>query len=113
MLIAREKKKNNIAEYILYMWQLEDMLRALKLDMEQVDRYLVAGFQADERTSKEIHDWYDNLIAIMQKEKVEESFNCILGDGCSYIIFVRLQWEERGKRRCGNDYCVFVDHKAV
>ena len=63
MLIAREKKKNNIAEYILYMWQLEDMLRALKLDMEQV---------ADERTSKEIHDWYDNLIAIMQKEKVEE-----------------------------------------
>mgnify|MGYP000625647006 len=72
MLIAREKKKNNIAEYILYMWQLEDMLRALKLDMEQVDRYLVAGFQADERTSKEIHDWYDNLIAIMQKEKVEE-----------------------------------------
>ena len=47
MLIAREKKKNNIAEYILYMWQLEDMLRALKLDMEQVDRYLVAGFQAD------------------------------------------------------------------
>ena len=72
MLIAREKKKNNNAEYILYMWQLEDMLRALKLDMEQVDRYLVAGFQADERTSKEIHDWYDNLIAIMQKEKVEE-----------------------------------------
>ena len=72
MLIAREKKKNNIAEYILYMWQLEDMLRALKLDMEQVDRYLVDGFQADERTSKEIHDWYDNLIAIMQKEKVEE-----------------------------------------
>ena len=45
MLIAREKKKNNIAEYILYMWQLEDMLRALKLDMEQVDRYLVAGFR--------------------------------------------------------------------
>ena len=73
MLIAREKKKNNIAEYILYMWQLEDMLRALKLDMEQVDRYLVAGFQADERTSKEIHDWYDNLIAIMQKEKVTQA----------------------------------------
>lgn len=70
MLIAREKKKNNIAEYILYMWQLEDMLRALKLDMEQVDRYLVAGFQADERTSKEIHDWYDNLGSLLwQKRK--------------------------------------------
>lgn len=72
MLIAREKKKENIAEYILYMWQLEDMLRALKLDMDQVDRYLIAGFQADERTSREMHDWYDNLIAIMRNEKVEE-----------------------------------------
>lgn len=41
----------------------------MKLDMEQVDRYLVAGFQADERTSKEIHDWYDNLIAINAKRK--------------------------------------------
>ena len=48
MLIAREKKKNNIAEYILYMWQLEDMLRALKLDMEQVDRYLPAFYLTKE-----------------------------------------------------------------
>lgn len=27
MLIAREKRKSNVAEYILYMWQVEDMLR--------------------------------------------------------------------------------------
>ncbi|MFR1241726.1 MAG: DUF4924 family protein, partial [Butyricimonas faecihominis] len=25
MLIAREKRKSNVAEYILYMWQVEDM----------------------------------------------------------------------------------------
>lgn len=71
MLIAREKKKSNIAEYILYMWQLEDMLRALKLDMALVDQHIITGFQTDESTKQEIHDWYDNLIAIMKKEKVE------------------------------------------
>lgn len=71
MLIAREKKKSNIAEYILYMWQVEDMLRALGLDMEQVDRHVVARFEANEETRGEIHDWYDNLIAIMKQEKVE------------------------------------------
>lgn len=71
MLIARAKKNSNIAEYILYMWQIEDMLRALNLDMEQVDRHIVSGFQVDEHTANEIHDWYDNLIAIMKKEKVE------------------------------------------
>lgn len=70
MLIAREKKKNNIAEYILYMWQLEDMLRALDLDIERVDRHIVSGFQVDDETAIEIHEWYDNLIAMMKKEKV-------------------------------------------
>ena len=72
MLIAREKKKNNIAEYILYMWQLEDMLRALDLDIERVDRHIVSGFQVDDETAIEIHEWYDNLIAMMKKEKVVE-----------------------------------------
>ncbi len=71
MFIAREKKKDNIAEYILYMWQVEDLLRALGLDMEQVDKHIVAGFGADEQTAREIHDWYDNIIAIMKHEKVE------------------------------------------
>jgi hypothetical protein len=71
VLIAREKKKSNIAEYILYMWQVEDMLRALGLDMKQIERHIVARFEADEETGREIHDWYDNLIAIMKQEKVE------------------------------------------
>lgn len=72
MLIAREKKKTNIAEYILYMWQVEDMLRALNLNIELVDEHVVKRFQVDEVTAKSIHDWYDNIIEIMKKEKVEE-----------------------------------------
>jgi len=72
VLIAREKKKSNIAEYILYMWQVEDMLRAMSLDIQQVDEHVVAGFRTDERTRKEMHDWYDNLIAMMKQEKVEQ-----------------------------------------
>lgn len=72
MLLAREKKKSNIAEYILYMWQLEDMLRGLDLDIERVDRHIVSGFRVDEKTAMEMHEWYDNLIAMMIKEKVVE-----------------------------------------
>ena len=71
MLIAKEKKNSNIAEYILYMWQIEDILRALNLDIEQVNKHIVSGFQSDEETSKEIYDWYDNLIEMMKQEKVE------------------------------------------
>lgn len=72
MLIARAKKKSNIAEYILYMWQIEDMLRAMDMDMQKVDEYVVSGFQVDGQVKREIHDWYDNLIAMMKQEKVEQ-----------------------------------------
>ena len=73
MLIAREKRKTNLAEYILYMWQLEDMLRALQMDMGQVDQYIVSGFQVDDATRKEIREWYDNLVEMMKREKVVKS----------------------------------------
>ena len=47
-------------------------MRALHLDMELVERYVIAGFQTDENTKREIYDWYDNIIAIMKNEKVED-----------------------------------------
>ena len=28
MYIASQKRKENIAEYLLYMWQIEDLIRA-------------------------------------------------------------------------------------
>ena len=59
MLIAREKRKSNVAEYILYMWQVEDMLRAMQMDIELVNRNVVSQFGGDDATRKEISDWYD------------------------------------------------------
>ena len=34
MIIASQKKKENIAEYLLYMWQIEDIIRAYGLDID-------------------------------------------------------------------------------
>jgi hypothetical protein len=70
MLIAREKRKENVAEYILYMWQVEDMLRAFQMEIRQVEEHVVAGFQVDEDTRREIREWYDNLIEMMKQEEV-------------------------------------------
>ena len=33
MIISEELKQNNIAEYILYMWQTEDMIRSFDFDI--------------------------------------------------------------------------------
>lgn len=73
MLIAREKKKSNIAEYILYMWQVEDMLRGFGLDMERIKTQFIRHFQVDEKTADQVYDWYENLVEMMKKEKVQSS----------------------------------------
>ncbi len=72
MLIAREKRKTNIAEYILYMWQVEDLLRACMFNANMIQSKLVNRFNADEKTDNEIADWYNNLALAMEKEHVQE-----------------------------------------
>lgn len=72
MIIAREKRQTNVAEYIIYMWQLEDLLRGLGLEMEKVEQMLVAAYDTDEATRAEIRYWYDNLIEMMKLEGVEK-----------------------------------------
>ncbi|MGQ7869375.1 DUF4924 family protein [Sunxiuqinia sp. sy24] len=73
MLIAKEKRRTNMAEYILYLWQVEDLLRALKFDLDQIGKTLVARFDVDEDTRLEIFDWYRNLASMMEKERVAQS----------------------------------------
>ena len=70
MLIAKEKRKTNIAEYILYLWQVEDLIRALNFDLDQIGKTLVARFEVDDDTRLEIFDWYRNIAAMMENEKV-------------------------------------------
>jgi molybdopterin converting factor small subunit len=72
MIIAQEKKKHNLAEYILYMWQVEDIIRAYKFNMDAIEKNIVAQFQQPEEKHKEILDWYANLVEMMKIEKVEE-----------------------------------------
>jgi len=72
MLIAQEKRKTNIAEYILYMWQVEDLLRACSFNTELIESKLVSRFGADEQTGKEIAGWYNNLALVMEKEHIRE-----------------------------------------
>lgn len=68
MLVARQKRKENIAEYILYLYQVEDLIRAFQLDMNVINNNLVPRYKVDESTAKDISDWYENLVVMMEKE---------------------------------------------
>ncbi|NQU52589.1 MAG: DUF4924 family protein [Bacteroidetes bacterium] len=72
MLVAKEKRKENIAEYILYLYQVEDLIRAFQSDINLIQEKLVTSYQADEKTSAEITDWYNNLAIMMEKEGIQE-----------------------------------------
>lgn len=72
MIIAQEKRKTNLAEYILYMWQIEDLIRAYKFDIGLITDAVLQHFQQPEEKQIEIKEWYENLIEMMKIEKVEE-----------------------------------------
>jgi len=73
MLIAKQKKKENIAEYILYMWQIEDLIRAYNLDTEQINTHIVQKFDQPDPVKKEILNWYTGLVDLMKEEGKIES----------------------------------------
>lgn len=72
MIIAQEKRKTNIVEYILYMWQVEDMLRSCSFDPDKIETLLVNQFQVDDVKRSVIAQWYQNLAAAMEMENVRE-----------------------------------------
>ena len=72
MIVAREKKQENIIEYILYMFQIEDLIRAYNLDPDQINKNVVAKYQQDTDVLSEIQEWYMNHIVMMIQEKKQK-----------------------------------------
>lgn len=72
MIIASKKRKENIAEYILYMWQIEDLIRANNFDMANIRANIIDKFQLDDAQKHEMEEWYESLIDMMRREGVME-----------------------------------------
>lgn len=72
MIVAREKKQENIIEYILYMFQIEDLIRAYNLDPDQIEKNVVVKYQQEADVLSEIKEWYRNHIDMMIHEKKQD-----------------------------------------
>lgn len=74
MFIAHKLKRENICEYLLYMWQIEDLIRALNLDIELINQRIISTFPVkDETERKSLYEWYESLIEMMRMEDVQKS----------------------------------------
>mgnify|MGYP000139310941 FL=1 len=61
--IARQLKEKNIAEYLIYMWQEEDLIRANHGELEEIEANVIARYPEDQRPA--LREWYGNLITMM------------------------------------------------
>lgn len=68
MIIAKQKRQDNIAEYVLYMWQLEDLLRAYNYDVDQ----LTKGFSLSPLEMPKIKQWYQDMADAMKAEGIHK-----------------------------------------
>lgn len=69
MFIAKELRKKSIAEYLLYMWQIEDVIRAMGCSLPLIRKAYISKFTdyTDEQKEDEI-DWFGNLVRMMNEE---------------------------------------------
>ncbi|MES2587343.1 MAG: DUF4924 family protein [Bacteroidota bacterium] len=72
MFIAQKKLQENIAEYILYMYQIEDVIRSFNLDIELIMENYVSPQLPDSSFHGQYRQWYSDLIQQMKNQKIEQ-----------------------------------------
>ncbi len=74
MITASQKKRENIAEYLLYMWQIEDLIRANGLDIDKIQENIIDRYiSLSDQQRKEMREWYESLIDMMRREDVAKT----------------------------------------
>lgn len=73
MFISQKLRKENIAEYLLYMWQVEDIIRAYDCYLPKLRREYISRFDISDDDRDDLTDWYSNLIRMMTEEGCREA----------------------------------------
>ncbi len=72
MFIAQELRKKSIAEYLLYMWQVEDIIRAYDCSLTRLRKEYISRFNYTEEQLEEETDWFGNLVRMMNNEGLRD-----------------------------------------
>ncbi|MBK5195133.1 MAG: DUF4924 family protein [Proteiniphilum sp.] len=65
-------KQENIAEYLLFMWQTEDLLRAYGLDLDKVAQSIIDSSYQTVEERENARDRYEGLILMMRSEGLQK-----------------------------------------
>lgn len=73
MIISKKLKEQSISEYLLYMWQVEDLIRANACDIDKLEHTMVAPYNLPPEQHAEMLEWYANLVEMMHLEGVTQN----------------------------------------
>lgn len=73
MKLSSQKRKENVAEYILFMWQLTDLLRSIQFDEGRIRELLVDPLNLPEKEAEIELQWYRDYCRIIREEGKEQS----------------------------------------
>ena len=99
MYIAHKLKKENICEYLLYMWQVEDLIRAFHLNIDLINERIIAQYPVSDNERKSMYEWYESLIEMMRIENVQKDGHLQLNKN----IILELDEFHSGLIRSGKD----------
>ena len=73
MFIAQQLRQSNIAEYLLYMWQVEDTIRAFGCSLSRIRREYIDKFDYTDEQKEEEAVWFCKPNKMMNEEGCRES----------------------------------------
>lgn len=73
MFIAQKKKETNIIEYILYMWQIENIIRACQFNSSLIKSNIISQMGLTENDMEIVTEWYNNLIVQMRSQNLQQT----------------------------------------
>lgn len=71
-MVGEQLRKKNIIEYVLYLFQVEDTIRAFYFDIDLIDEKILRPQGLHGYEHIEMRQWYKNFIDAMTAEKVEK-----------------------------------------
>jgi|SRR5690554_3460332 len=89
MFTSEEKLQSNIAEYVIYMYQIEDMIRAYNFDIDKIREHIIKPQVKSESFEKEMVNWYQDLISEMKSRGLEKKGHLHrIGEVLTEIIYL-------------------------
>ena len=73
MFVAQKLRRQSVSAYLIYMYQVEDLVRAYALDAERIAAEYLPRFGYDEAQLAQAQAWYDSLCRMMHEEGKEQT----------------------------------------